>query len=138
MTEDQALARFGTPPTREDLNEIRYVLEQESTKERGSQGAGDTQTMRLCCVYLFVGGSVDDALLIWRAKTASMDADASIDVHLLCGQGLEETRRFLGSRTEHEAADAVSRLAACEAAGDFEGFDVDTFASECIGYYGDS
>src|SRR5262245_29841010 len=34
--------------------------------------------MSLCSVQLFSKGAVEDSLLIWRAKTASMDADCSI------------------------------------------------------------
>ncbi|MFJ7048809.1 hypothetical protein ACIQVC_36210 [Streptomyces sp. NPDC101112] len=39
--------------------------------------------MKPCCVQLFNAGSLDDVLLIWKAKSASMDADGSIDIQLL-------------------------------------------------------
>jgi hypothetical protein len=77
-------------------------------------GAGNTELMKLCCVQLFSAGLLQDVLLIWRAKVASMDADASIDVHLLCGAGLNETKAFLESLEEAAKTALVESSVASE------------------------
>jgi len=110
MTEDDALARFGLPGSVGELDEIRELLARETDKERGSQGDGDTLLMKLLCVYLFTAGTVADSLLVWRAKSASMDSDASIDIQLLCGRGLAETREYLRQQPGQVAAEAAARL----------------------------
>lgn len=136
MSEDEALRLFGPPPAHGRLDEIRFTLEQEAAREAASQGAGDTQTMRFLCVQLFVSGTLPDCVLIWRAKSASMDADASIEIELLCGRGLEVTQKFLQDLGDDpRTVRAAERLASCEASGDFEGFDVAARVTEYIRYY---
>jgi hypothetical protein len=66
--------------------------------ERRSQGDGDTALTKLCCVQLFNAGVLDDVLLIWQAKEASWDAHNAIDVQLLRGAGLKETKGLPGGR----------------------------------------
>ena len=80
MDEDESLHRYGLHPTGTDLDEVRDLLTAQTRLEKRAQGDGDTELMKLCCVQLFCAGVLDDVLLIWRAKTASMDADGSIDI----------------------------------------------------------
>ncbi|MCK9900532.1 hypothetical protein CC117_10995 [Parafrankia colletiae] len=68
-------------------------------------------------------------------KTASFDAFCSIDVQLLCGAGLEETRTRLAAQQNEIATDAVDYLAECQAAGDFSDFSVETWSGACHDYY---
>jgi hypothetical protein len=123
MTEDDLLERFGLPPHESALDEIRSILERESARERSEQGAGDTEVIRLCCAQLFSHGHTDDVLRIWSAKSASFDADISVDVQLLCGPGLVETTEFLRMNSDPAAAAALARIVKCECAGDFDDFD---------------
>jgi hypothetical protein len=44
--------------------------------------------------------------LIGEAKTASMDADCSIDIQLLCGAGLDETKALLAKIHPQSATSA--------------------------------
>jgi hypothetical protein len=97
MDEDESLRRYGLRPSGRELAAVRALLEVEAGKERRAQGDGDTELMKLCCVQLFNAGEVGDALAIWRAKSASFDAACSIDVQLLCGAGLAETKAFLSA-----------------------------------------
>jgi hypothetical protein len=92
MDEDESLRRYGLRPSGRELDAVRALLEAEAAKERRAQGEGDTELMKLCCVQLLNAAEVGDALAIWRAKTASFDAHCSIDVQLLCGAGLAETK----------------------------------------------
>ncbi len=135
MNEQEALTRFGLNPSNAELPEIRQLLRGETRKERESQGYGDTELMKLLCVQLFNGGQLDDVLLIWNAKSASMDAAMSIDVQLLCGPGLQETKTYLENQPNDEAADALERIAVCEAAGDFEENFPAERAKEYAAYY---
>jgi hypothetical protein len=75
---------------------VRTTLRAEA--ERRGQGDGDTALTKLCCVQLFNAGVLDDVLLIWQAKEASWDAHNAIDVQLLGGAGLKETKAYLGDQ----------------------------------------
>jgi hypothetical protein len=124
MDEDESLLRYGLRPGGRELAAVRALLEVEAGKERRAQGDGDTELMKLCCVQPFNAGAVGDALAIWRAKTASWDAHCSIDVQLLCGAGLAETKAFLSAQRSEEARAALQWLLHSEAAGDFQDFSV--------------
>lgn len=134
MTEDEIIARFGLHPTADQLPEIRDILAAETAKERAFEG--DTLLLKACCVLLFNSGDSTDILRIWAAKRASFDAMCSLDVQLLCGQGLEETKTFLQNDDSDDAADALDYLVACEEAGDFEEFTVDEYAASWADYHG--
>ena len=137
MTEDEHLVAFGLRPRTEDLPAIRSLLATETARERASQGEGDTTLMKLCCVQLFNSGELADVLLIWRAKQASFDAANSIDIQLLCGSGLDKTKAYLSEQGSADAEAALRRLTECEAAGDFDDFSVEAYASWWSTYYGD-
>jgi len=106
-------------------------------RERRHQGDGDTELMKLCCVQLFNGGFLTDALLIWHAKESSWDAHCSIDVQLLCGAGLEETAAYLTADGTPPAAVALEYLRQCEASGDFVGFSIEDQSRWYSRYYAD-
>lgn len=135
MDEDESLHRYGLRPVGPSLEEVRGVLTTHIRWEREAQGNGDTELMKLCCVQLFNAGSLDDVLLIWQAKSASMDANCSIDVQLLCGSGLDRTKAYLSRQGRPEADAALQRLIRCEAAGDFEDFTPETQSAQYAAYY---
>jgi hypothetical protein len=135
MDEDECLRRFGLTPGPDDLPAIRRLLVARTASEAASQGDGDTLLMKLLCVQLFNVGLVQDALLVWRAKRSSFDAMCSIDVQLLCGAGLPETRAFLMLGDSDEARGALRYLDECIAAGEFEEFSVARRASFHSAYY---
>lgn len=116
---DDVFGRFGFSPSNEDIPEIRRILDFET--ENGLDA--DTEVMRLCCVYLFSNRSRDDVLRIWRAKRPSMDADGAVDVDLMLGPGLTETKAFLKTVDELEAPHALQWIEECEDAGDLSGFE---------------
>ncbi len=132
---DEWLSRFGLRPGQDQLAEVRETLAKETAAETQHQGSSDTDLMKLCCVQIFNVGTPSDALLVWRAKTASMDADGSIDIQLLCGQGLEPTKAYLAGLGTEESKAALKRLAACEEAGDFKEFSVADWANFYARYY---
>jgi hypothetical protein len=135
MAEDEWLHRHGLHPAGADLDEVRRLLAVRIRQEQRAQGDGDTELMKLCCVQLFNAGGLGDVLLIWKAKTAGMDADCSIDIQLLCGSGLAETKAYLSSQRLPEAEAALQRLRACEQAGDFEDFSVAEHSAGYAAYY---
>jgi hypothetical protein len=132
---DELRRRHGLVPASDSLPEIRDVLRAETAKEKASQGAGDVEMMKLCCVQLFNAAATEDVLLIWSAKVASMDSDGAIDIQLLCGAGLEKTKKFLAGLSAFEARDALSRLGESEQSGDFEGFSVEDWRDFYTDYY---
>jgi hypothetical protein len=127
MDEDELLRRYGLTPSESELDEIRELLARQA--ELGFDA--DTEVMKLCCVQLFNHGSPDDVLRIWQAKESGWDAHCSIDVQLLCGAGLAETKAFLAASSGELASQALEYIVACEAADDFEDF---TVASRSAGY----
>ncbi|KAB1987912.1 hypothetical protein [Streptomyces triticiradicis] len=135
MDEDESLKRYGLHPAGENLDEVRGLLTAETRLERRAQGDGDTELMKLCCVQLFNAAILDDVLLIWQAKSASMDADCSIDIQLLCGSGLGRTKAYLSGLRLPEAEAALQRLLRCEAARDFEDFSVAGHSAWYAAYY---
>ena len=137
MNEDDVLSRFGLHPSSDELEAIRDLLREQIAKEHQSQGNGDTELMKLFCVHLFNAGSIEDVLLVWSAKTSSMDADASIEVRLLCGAGLPETKAFLARQPDGAASRALERIKKCETSGDFEGFVTTEVTAEYTEYYSD-
>lgn len=98
-------------------------------------GAGDTDLMKLCCVQLFNVGNLSDTLTIWVAKSSSLDAHCSIDVQLLCGAGLAETKAFLAAERFEVASEALNYICECEVAGDFDEFSVEEQSRWYATYY---
>ena len=135
VTEDECLRRYGLKPRDDDLDEVRHILRAQAALERDRQGDGDTELMKLCCVQLFNVGLVDDVMAIWVAKESSWDAHNSIDVQLLCGAGLAETKAHLAAQGSETAAKALDYLLACEDAGDFEDFSVGKQSRWYADYY---
>jgi hypothetical protein len=135
VTEEESLRRFGLRPAPDDLDQIRAALADQVVAERGSQGDGDTELMKLCCVQLFSAGLLSDVLLIWRAKESSWDMHCSVDVQLFCGGGLEETKAFLAAEGSDDSAAALRYLLDCEAAGDFRDFSIARHTKFYADYY---
>jgi hypothetical protein len=130
MNEDESLRRYGLSPAVEDLGQVRETLEAQT-----EQADSDIELMRLCCVQLFNTGDLDDVLPIWRAKESSWDAHCSIDVQLLCGAGLEETKAYLATEKSEDASEALDYLLSCEATGDFLNFSVENRSRLYARYY---
>ncbi|GII33502.1 hypothetical protein [Planotetraspora mira] len=130
MNEDESLRRYGLSPAVEDLGQVRETLEAQA-----EQADSDTELMKLCCVQLFNAGNLDDVLPIWRAKESSWDAHCSIDVQLLCGAGLEETKAYLATEKSADASEALDYLLSCEATGDFLNFSVENRSRLYARYY---
>jgi hypothetical protein len=135
MDEDESLNRYGLHPVGAHLAEVRDLLTVQTRLEKRAQGDGDTELMKLCCVQLYNAGRLEDVLLIWQAKSASMDAACSIDIQLLCGSGLATTKAYLSSLRSPEAEAALRRLLLCESAGDFEDFSVEGHSGFYATYY---
>ncbi len=132
MDEDELLRRYGTRPDDADLDEIRRLLDSEQAL--GTEA--DTLAMKLLCVQLFNAGNVEDVLRIWLAKESGFDAHCSIDVQLLCGTGLDATRRHLAAVPDEVARQALEYLETCVTSGDFDDFDVEDRSAWYDRYYG--
>jgi hypothetical protein len=124
---------LDVPP--HQLENVRSALCEATELERARQGASDTELMRLYCCQLFRAACVSDSLLIWSAKTASMDSDASIEAHLLCGRGLQATMDYLASNSSEQATEALARVRASLAAGDFDDFSPESYGTRLQEYY---
>jgi hypothetical protein len=85
---------------------------------------------------LFSAGNPDDALLIYKAKTSSFDADCYIDIQLVCGAGLEPTKAFLFGSSEPQAKELLASLQNSVSAGDFDDFTPERQLDVYRHYYG--
>ena len=119
-------------PSGKDLDDIRALLRDQTAASLDDQ---DTQLMTLCCVQLFNAGQLADVLTIWQAKRSSVDASIAIDVQLLCGAGLDETKAYLRAQNSDIASAALRYLLECEAARDFEDFSVEARSRRYSSYY---
>lgn len=117
----ERLIAFGIPPEERSLPEIRQILLAQIEREQRGQTREDDVAF-LCAAQLFAKGLAEDILLIWKAKRSGFDLGSMIDVQMLCGLGIESTRKFLSDIATKEAADALEYLDACLLAGDFEGW----------------
>ena len=118
MTCEESLKSYGLAPNEDSLDSIRHLLQEEIELEcNGEQREEDLAL--LCCVQLFASGLVEDSLLIWEAKNSGFDLGSYLDVHLLCGRGLERTKQFLTDHNSEESLAAFSYIEDCEKAGDF-------------------
>jgi hypothetical protein len=135
LDEDESLRRYGLRPGGADLDAVRGLLAEQTELERRCPGDADTELMKLCCVQLFNAGVQADVLSIWQAKESSWDAHCSIDVQLLCGAGLSETKAHLKADGSTGTTAALDYLFRCEAAGDFADFSVDDRSRWYSRYY---
>ncbi|RJL32798.1 hypothetical protein [Bailinhaonella thermotolerans] len=134
----RSLWRHGLRPQGESLDEVRRILREQTGPEADPWDV-DVDVLKLGSVQLFNAGDPADAELIWDAKTAGgMDSFCSIDVQLLCGAGLAETKEFLAGRPDADDPDGVLEwLVGCEAAGDFADFSPAAWSAVYDRYYGE-
>ena len=118
MTCEESLRSYGFVPAETSLDSIRLLLQEEIELESNGEQREDDLAL-LCCVQLFINGLVEDSLLIWKAKNSGFDLGCYLDVHLLCGRGLERTKQFLTNHNSEESLAALSYIEACEKSGDF-------------------
>jgi hypothetical protein len=118
MTIWEQIDLFGLIPDDENLETIRATLRKEIELERNS-GQREDDLALLCCVQLFSRGLLEDVILIWEAKSSGFDLGSYLDVQLLCGAGLQQTKVYLSSLDSNEAAAALSYIKECEESGDF-------------------
>jgi uncharacterized protein (TIGR02996 family) len=131
-----ALRQFGLVPTDAALPCIRGLLEQE-LEGAGREDGRDDYLVLLYCVQLFSRARLEDVQRIWHAKKRDMDLDFTIDRQVLCGAGLEATKRFLASQEEDEtAADVLEYLETWERDGGFSDFSPPAYLEHCRRYFG--
>ena len=137
MSEDDVLARFGFPPEAQFIDQIRLMLRSETEKERASQGSADTEALRALCAQLFMLGKPSDTLLIWQAKSSSMDASASIEAPLMCGAGAQTTLEALEKIGTEDAVNALRYLKSWFDSDDAIDFCPSAYRSWLTDYYAD-
>jgi hypothetical protein len=113
MTADESLHQYGLVPGDESLPAIRKMLADEAANERAGRPREEDLAL-LCCVQLFSRGLLEDVLRIWEAKRSGMDLGFALDVELLCGPGVDKTKRFLAEQQTEEAAAALSYICKCD------------------------
>lgn len=129
------LEKYGVSPDTTYAEELRKNIRQETNNEARE----DNELLKLYCIQLFSMRNIEDSLLIWRAKESSFDAHCYIDIQLVCGAGLDETKDFAANRNTPEANELLEYLLQCENSGDFEDFSVESKIKEYQYYfYGNS
>jgi hypothetical protein len=130
MTDAEALKQFGLPSHVAYRSTIRAALAE------AMQRPWDEHDLIKCLtVLLFSIRHVEDSLIIWQAKSLTMDLGCSIDVQLLCGAGVDATWSYLSASPDEQAAQALGHLGACLASGDFENWTVESWLSFYQDYY---
>lgn len=132
---DKHIEKYGIVPKTESLELIRKLLKEETAKEAYSQGEGNTELMKVCCIQLFSQKNDEDIFLIWQAKQASFDAACSIDIQLMCPNGFHHTIDFLSQKGDGLSLKIQEKLKEYDEYGDFEE-DFDELMKSYIQYYG--
>lgn len=133
MNEDESLELFGVIPNSEFIPKIRNILRKEITK--GKQGKIDSELIMLCCVQLFSKRSYEDILLIWEAKQVSFDTAISIEIQLLCSNGIDNTKKYLRELSTNLSDEIIKSIESSEKYEDFMGFSYETQMEYYIDYY---
>jgi hypothetical protein len=136
--ESRLAIKSATPANRsaaDAIHQFVWLPCVTSSDESHAETRGRSELMKLCCVQLFNAGLPSDVLLIWRAKESSWDMHCSVDVQLLCGAGLEETKAFLAAEGSDDSVAALRYLLDCEAAGDFQDFSIARHTEFYTNYY---
>lgn len=135
MTTDESLVTFGLVPADEHLPEIRRLLAHEAAIERSRNGEREEDLALLCCVQLFSRGFLEDVLCIWDAKCAGFDLGSYLDIELLCGAGLVQTKAYLRGAGRAEAVRALAAIEDAERSGRFADFSPGTYLSQQRAYF---
>jgi hypothetical protein len=126
MTRDEQvnaqLEKYTLNPDPKFAEEIREIIRQEIANEKRE----DNEILNLSCMQLFSLGEAKDSLLIYKAKMSSFDASLYLDIQLLCGAGLEETKDFLAKQNTPETKEVLDHLLICEKGGEFDEFSVES------------
>ncbi|MEO8830526.1 hypothetical protein [Lapillicoccus sp.] len=89
-----------------DASLIRELTRREIVAVRDADsGCGDV--LLACCWLLFMLGHLEDAALVWSAKTVNFDAHCYIDSVFLIPQGAEATAEFARSEGLSDLVDWV-------------------------------
>jgi hypothetical protein len=113
---DQYVATYGLRVAADMLPMVRETLVRETRHERAVYAGtgttrGNTQLMRVCAAQLWHGGAVEDALLIHRARRASMDATGAVDGQLMLGAGVARTKEYFTALGTDEAREILDDIA---------------------------
>jgi hypothetical protein len=134
MTYDLALQRFGIPAAPADRESILLALKEAVTNV--ALGKEDAELIRCLSVQLMSIGDVRDSMSLWKAKSGSFDLMCGMDVHFLCGAGVDETMEYLRSLGTGEAKEALDYLNDTVLAGDFEDWSPAIWTGKYRSYYG--
>jgi hypothetical protein len=133
MNDTEAIQKFGLPANPTSREEICAAFEQ-ALRNEGTEES-DHELILCLAAQLFSIGNVEDCLLIWRAKSDNFDLGCSIDVQLLCGAGIEETKSYLAAHGSEDALKALKYLQRGIEAGDFKDWSVPKWIAYYRRYY---
>lgn len=100
---------------------------------RSMEDSEHFENLYWCAFLLHQLGMVEDVISMWRAKHTNFDTGCGFDVQFLVGAGVDATLRYLSSRQDSEAKDALRYLLRCREAGDFD--ELDEWRSERSAYF---
>jgi hypothetical protein len=129
---DEVIRTYGITPPAEKRPEILKLL----LSELDNESSDSNEYLKTLCILLYSIGDVQDSINIWNAKNKSFDAFLYIDVQLLTGAGLDETKTHLLSINDENAKEAHAYLVECEEAGDFVGLNKSDYLETFRIYFG--
>lgn len=128
---EELIKKYTLTPAEEKRLEILQLYNEEISIEN----IDDHEYLKTLCILLFSIGDVRDSLLVWKAKSKDFDAGAYIDIQLLCGAGLQQTKSFLEDENTIDSKKALEYLVKTETTGDFEDFDKEKVINFYKNYY---
>jgi hypothetical protein len=112
----------------------RHIIKLDITSRR-DETSGMSDELRLSALLLYKIGNVEDAPLLWEAKTVNFDTFCGLDIQLLVGAGVDETLAYLNGLGDEESLKASEYIEDCRGTGDFD--HLDGYAEEWDKYFRD-
>ena len=130
--EEKLIKKYTLSPAADKRQEIIALFKEEMAIENIT----DHEYLKTLCILLFSIGNVTDSMLIWQAKKKDFDAGSYIDIQLLCGAGIQETKQFLKKENSSDSIAALQAIESAEIAGDFDDFNKSEHLEFYHRYYG--
>lgn len=106
----------------EDRPLVLQLVEDQIARHTGP-GGGYSDDFGFCAFLLATRRNVEDAPLLWRAKSVSFDTHMGLPVAFLVGARVAETVAYLRDLGSPEGAKAAEYIEKCRACGNLEGLD---------------
>lgn len=133
-TRKRIYASMHRSVTVSDRGLLRQLLLLEMTYRADESGPSDYfENLHWCGLLLYQIGSLDDVILLWKAKKVNFDTFCEFDIQFLVGGGVDATIEYLTKNQDSETKDVIAYIQKCRESGDF--IDMDHWLASRLAYH---